>query len=61
MSQFTAIAVDPQVSTTNGKTFDVIFIGKSKLLFLILNVLNELCAIEPRKLDTLWACLNDKA
>jgi hypothetical protein len=32
VSQFTAIAVDPQVSTTNGKTFDVIFIG---MLFLV--------------------------
>ena len=27
ISRFTVIAVDPQVKTTDGKTFDVIFVG----------------------------------
>jgi hypothetical protein len=31
ISKFTAIAVDPQVTTTDGKTYDVLFIGKSML------------------------------
>ena len=26
--RFTAVAVDPQIMTTEGKTYDVIFIGK---------------------------------
>ena len=30
VSRFTTIAVDPQVGTTEGKTFDVIFVGTSK-------------------------------
>jgi hypothetical protein len=29
ISKFTAIAVDPQVTTTDGKTYDVIFIGEN--------------------------------
>lgn len=28
ISKFTAVAVDPQVTTTDGKTYDVIFIGE---------------------------------
>lgn len=30
ISRFTSIAVDPQVGTTDGKTFDVIFVGTTK-------------------------------
>ena len=30
MSRFTSIAVDPQVGTTEGKTYDVIFVGTTK-------------------------------
>ena len=31
VSRFTTIAVDPQVGTTEGKTFDVIFVGKKTI------------------------------
>ena len=30
VSRFTSIAVDPQVGTTEGKTYDVIFVGTTK-------------------------------
>ncbi len=31
-SRFSAIAVDPQVATTDGKAYDVIFVGKSHFI-----------------------------
>ena len=50
VSRFTTIAVDPQVGTTEGKTFDVIFVGTSKGR--IIKAINALSSDSRDKVET---------
>lgn len=50
VSRFTTIAVDPQVGTTEGKTFDVIFVGTSKGR--IIKSINALSSDSRDKVET---------
>ena len=51
ISRFTVIAVDPQVKTTDGKTVDVIFIGKVLMLRYMRRLKKTIESLNPLNLD----------